>query len=143
LIQLAMVLIVTTIVGVTAIVCVFLFGQDLRVDHTPRGTFIDVRALGEYQANVRRLRVTDVESGQVLWELQASREFFPLWLVKLQPGENPARPDDLNGADVLLPTGSTFRLEEGRRYRVDLWSYKEGMPRHVGEDFMLPKRLGA
>jgi hypothetical protein len=123
----------------------FLFDQDLTVTQTSRGTFIDVQFLGEYQANARRLRLIDLEAERVVWEMRARDAFFPLWLVPLQPGANPAVPEGLSvrNVEVLVPHDESFDLIAGRKYRVELWSYKEHLPRHVSEDFTLAKRPGA
>ena len=120
------------------IVAAFLFRQDLEVVQTPTGTFIDVQALGEYQANVRRLRITEASTGAVVWELQAQERSFPLWTVPLQLGENEAIPEWLERASVLAPTQShSFLLLRGKEYRIDLWTFKEHLPRHVSKRFVL------
>ena len=142
-VRVAIRLLVIAVLAAAAVACSLLFRQDLRIVDGPRGSFIDVQWLGEYQANVRDLRLTDVQTGEVVWEVRARDRFFPLWLVEIKPGENSASPDAITGEEVLVPRGPTFKLVEAKRYRVDLWSYKEGLRRHVTEEFVLPKRVGA
>ena len=123
----------------------FLFEQDLSVTQNSRGTFIDARFLGEYYANARRLRITDLEDHVVVWELKARNDFFPVSLVSLEPGENPALPEgaQVSEVKVIVPDDESFSLVPGRRYRVEVWSYKSGMRRHASEAFTLAQRPGA
>jgi hypothetical protein len=126
-------------VVLVAVVAVFVFSQHLEVVHLPSGTFIDVQALGEYQANVRRLRVTAASTGTVVWELEATNHSFALHTVPLLPGENAALPESLEGVSVVTPAKSpAFLLSRGKEYRVDLWTFVNRVPRHVSNSFILP-----
>ncbi len=104
------------------------------------GSLIDVQWLGEYQSNVRRIRISEDRSGTALWELKASDgSSFPLWTVHVHDGLNPVLPEGLLGAEIVAPGSKMFRLHAGRTYRVDLWTYKDwSVPRHVFTTFTLP-----
>src|SRR5262245_46194112 len=86
---------------------------------------IDVRQQGEHSSNVRRLRLTDVESSQTVWELEAADgQSFSLSTVELRAGVNPSVPKGVTGAKAVAPGTTSFQLEPST-YRVDLWTYKE------------------
>jgi hypothetical protein len=130
--------------GVGIVLLAFVFSQDLKVVDSRRGKLIDVQWLGEYQSNVRELRLTEVATGRVLWGLKAAAgRSFPLWQIPLEVGQNGVIPDGTTGAEVVTPRAPTFTLVPDTAYRVDLWTYKEGLPRHVSTNFALAKRQGA
>jgi len=140
--RLFLIAVVTVSVGVLGagfVAWCFVFGQQLSVVHAADGALIDVKSLGEYQANVRRFRIAESASRKVIWELQAENGTFPLWTVPLRVGDNPALPEAIRGAEVVTPMGDRFVLVAGTEYRVDLWTSKDwNVPRHVKTSFVLP-----
>jgi hypothetical protein len=117
----------------------FVLRQPLDVATSKGAVTIDVRNLGEYSSNVRRIRLSEAGTSRAIWELEAQGgETFPLGTIELRAGLNPSVPDGVKGARVVTPGTATFQLQPGG-YRVDLWTYKEWhVPRQVSATFELP-----
>ena len=69
----------------------FVLRQPLDVATSNGAATIDVRNLGEYSSNVRRIRLSEAETSRAIWELEAADgESFPLWTIELRAGVNPS-----------------------------------------------------
>jgi hypothetical protein len=64
---------------------------------------IDLRRLGEYQANLEHLRLAGEGTGHVIWEVVASQEIIPVWTIELEPGPNPSSPPHWLAPRQLIP----------------------------------------
>ena len=105
----------------------------LRVSHTPEGVRVDVQTLGEYPTSVERVRLRDVASGQVLWDLRAQGKGAQLSTFELCAGSNPAKLQDARWGqfDVAVPKrDAAFRLERGRRYELEVWGTRVWLTAH-------------
>jgi hypothetical protein len=116
----------------------FVLQQPLGVASSNGVATIDVRNLGEYPSNVRRIRLSEAGTSRAVWELEAADgESFPLSTLVLRAGLNPSVPHDVKGARAVTPGTATFQLEPGG-YRVDLWTYKQWhVPRQASTTFEL------
>ena len=88
---------------------------------------IDVQALGEYQTTINRIRVTDITSGNVMWEVAAQNGEAQIHGFSLRGGANPAGVQaDFGEYHVVGPVdGRQFQLQTGRAYRLDVWGGNE------------------
>jgi hypothetical protein len=95
----------------------------VNVSSSAGAVVIDMRTFGEYATDVDRLRLTEAANKRVVWEVRGRNE-PQLGRVTLKIGENGvALPDVRHGAyDVLTLSGtSTFKIEAGKRYVVEVW----------------------
>jgi len=101
----------------------------LRVSYGNGTVILDMQSLGEYPSDVERIRVTDLRSGDVVWDLEG-RNDPQIGLVTLFDGDNSVHPRDIRHGsyEVTVPANtSTFRLESGVKYSVEIW-------RHAGSN---------
>jgi len=104
----------------------FLSVQPIQIIDTNGGVLVDIQSLGEYQANLNRLKLTERNSGEVIWEVKAKKDFNPVWTIPLVAGENPAHPEILSLSEVLVPSdGSTFVLAASTSYILETWSLRD------------------
>jgi hypothetical protein len=85
---------------------------------------LDFSILGEYPEAISRIRLSEAEGGRVIWEVKGGQIVPRLWDVRLVPGENQAQLEGFGGDryQVVTPArGMAFRLQYGRRYRVEAW----------------------
>jgi hypothetical protein len=102
---------------------------------------IDVQSLGEYPSDMERLRLTDADH-RVVWEIKG-RDGPQINSVTLKIGENPAQLDDVSHGvyDVIVPRGqSTFTIEPGARYVVEVWGKDARQWTRRKEEFTAPGR---
>lgn len=100
----------------------------LTLEQQGEGLKVNIATLGEYPTSVSRIQVRDVEKGEVVWELKATKRVPQLWGFDLTPGDNPVEPEGVvNGNyEVVAPKqGRSFALQAGRRYEVSVWN-KQG-----------------
>ena len=112
----------------------------LRVTMRPGAVVIDMQTLGEYPSDVARVRLTDVASNRVVWEVKG-RDEPQLGRVQLSVGENVAAISDVRHGsyDVLAPAGSgTFKLEAGKRYVVEVWGTDDATRAKRHAEFVAP-----
>jgi len=104
----------------------FLAVQPISVTVGDRSTEIDLRSLGEYQANLQRLRLSDPATGQVLWEIAAPiKSIVPVWVLSLKQGRNPSQPPQVLPVQVLTPPADTFCLQADHAYLLETWSFRD------------------
>ena len=123
--KIAVALLAAVAVSAVALCYCFLGVQPLSFRYNGQGVVIDLQRLGEYQANVERVRVTDIAEGKVVWEAECPTGTTGVWTIPLVAGENPvtAASDQLR---VLVPVGkSSFQLEQDRLYRFEVTSVME------------------
>jgi hypothetical protein len=85
---------------------------------------LDVRSLGEYPDTVSKIRITEVASGRVVWEVKSDRPYPKIWNVTLRPGANESHFQSSSGwkYKTLEPnSGKTFKLFYGVDYRAEVW----------------------
>lgn len=95
----------------------------LRVTARENKVVIDLQTLGEYPSNVARLRLTDVATQKVVWELVGIGE-PQIGRLELIVGENAAAASDVRHGryDVVAPKGqTTFNLQPRRKYLIEAW----------------------
>lgn len=96
----------------------------LRVVQSGNKVAIDVQTLGEYQTTVRRIRLLNKQSHQVVWELVAQTGTPQINVIDLQVGENPAVLTGVASGSyaVVSPSGATtFGLASGIEYEIEVW----------------------
>ena len=83
---------------------------------------VDVRTLGEYQTTIARIRLSDLTSGVVVWELR-SNDTAQIRGFTLSDGENAAQIHaDYGSYRIIMPSGSSkFLLRKSTRYKLELW----------------------
>lgn len=83
---------------------------------------VDVRTLGEYQTTVARIRLSDLSSRAVVWEVR-SNDTAQIRGFTLNDGENAVQIRADHGSyRIIVPSGSsTFQLRRGIGYRLELW----------------------
>lgn len=99
-----------------------IFVQPVSVTSENAVVHVDLRRLGEYYANLVRLRLVDGTNDAVVVELEAIDGSTPAFGVTLRPGTNPS---NLGLDDVRLvgPVRDTnFILRRGGRYRLEMWT---------------------
>ncbi len=86
---------------------------------------IEVSTLGEYPTSVRRIRLSEAESGSLVWELSSGPRVPQIWDFTLRAGLNPAQlPTVFRGREyhVVAPRGrSSFLLRRNVVYRLEMW----------------------
>lgn len=95
----------------------------LRVHVSGRTVLVDVQTLGEYPTSVARLRLLDDQSRTVVWAIDSNGSAPRLARFSLQVGDNPVQPPDVMSGTykVVAPAASTFVLQAGRSYRIEVW----------------------
>lgn len=98
----------------------------LHIEHGPGSATVHLESLGEYPTSVGRLLLTDVQSGQTIWDARRSAGTPQLWKISFQAGENSAQPVGVVGGgsfDIAIPQEApSFSLEPERKYRLTVWS---------------------
>lgn len=129
---------VVFVVGGATLAWSFFFIQPLRLEYRPSGLFLDFRQLGEYQANILRLRLTDEATSRVIWEVLPTRNLIPVWTLDLHLGPNPANPGNWANCRQVVPIdSSSFLLTPGAAYRLEAWSDMNGRESHRTVRFTL------
>jgi hypothetical protein len=99
----------------------------IRVSDTSGGVVVDVQSLGEYPTDVKKVRLSRANTGEVVWELNANETQgrvpqlarFPLYV-----GPNQAQIKDvLYGTYVIVVPRNrdTFSLQRGVQYELTVW----------------------
>ena len=128
----------------TACVAVFVAAcgrPPLSVSQKGQTVVIDMQSLGEYPSDLESLRLTDAHN-RVVWEIKG-RNGPQIGAVALKVGENPVQVDDVRHGvyDVIVPRGqSTFTIEPGARYVVELWGRKGKRWTKRKAEFTAPRR---
>jgi hypothetical protein len=118
------------LVCVYGLACTRLPAPDVRV--LDGAVEIDVQFLGEYPSPVARIRLTEVSSGSLIWEVvQQGPQPAEMRRLVLAEGANLASPVVEGGErfDVVTPSSEHFRLERGTRYRITLWGSRRSVGR--------------
>jgi hypothetical protein len=84
---------------------------------------VDVSTLGEYPTTVKHIRLSDQNSGAVLWELRAATSEAQIRRLILSEGANPTKITATYGSYmVVAPSSSaTFTLNKSSEYKLELW----------------------
>ena len=91
------------------------------------GVVVDVQSLGEYPTTVKKVRLSNVSTREVVWELNgvSKQPGGPqIAEFRLNAGENPARIEHVlyGSYQVAVPrNGSAFTLQRGVAYELTLW----------------------
>lgn len=96
----------------------------LRIVQSGDRVTIDVQTLGEYQTTVKRIRLLNMQSHEVVWELATQTGTPQINVIDLQVGENPAVLTGVASGTyaVVSPTGATsFGLVPGVEYEIEVW----------------------
>lgn len=102
-------------------------GPPLRVSDTNGGVVVDVQTLGEYPTDVKKVRLTRANTGEVVWELNADEtqgRVPQLAQFPLHAGPNQTQIKDvLYGTyEVVVPRNrDTFSLQRGVQYELTVW----------------------
>jgi hypothetical protein len=136
------------LIGTVLLVCVgiatasmlwaFLFVQPVQVRRSAEGVVVDLQILGEYMANVTRIRISEPTGGAVAVDLRAADRFVPVWTISLRRGANEADLGLRDPVRVIVPQGAKqFVLQAGREYRFEVWAVVNGLSSHRTTTFML------
>lgn len=99
----------------------FLEAPPLHVFRAADAVTMNIETLGEYPTTVSHLRVTEADSGTLIWEIRSSG-IAQARAFKLHVGENPALVKAEYGSfETLTPPSRTFVLHGGVRYKIELW----------------------
>jgi hypothetical protein len=102
------------------------FATPFAIDVQGAQAKIDVSTLGEYPTSVSRIRLSERDSGKVLWELASVQRVPQIWDFTLSMGPNSVELVDAaqnHKYRVVHPTGaSSFELRRRVAYRVELWN---------------------
>jgi hypothetical protein len=85
---------------------------------------IDVQTLGEYPTTVNRIRLTEVSSGRVVFEVLPKDRTPQITTFPLAAGENSADILDAQHGTyrtVIPSAGRTFSLRPGEEYKLAMW----------------------
>jgi hypothetical protein len=95
----------------------------LSIVHDGSKLTVDVNTLGEYQTTVTRIRLSDVNSRAVVWDLRQPDGTAQIHGFTLNVGKNAAQLDSIPGSyRIVVPSDSgTFVLRKGAEYRLELW----------------------
>lgn len=113
----------------------------LRVTTESQAVVIDMQTLGEYPSDVERLRLSDAATKHVVWEVKGRGE-SQVGRMRLNVGENPVNvPDVRHGAyEVVTPaTATSFTLEAGKRYVVEVWGKEDAERTKREAEFVAPR----
>jgi hypothetical protein len=96
-------------------------GPPLRVKPSTGGVRIDVATLGEYPTTIWSVRVSEVGSGALVWEVQA-KGGMQIWGFDLHDGANPTKLTTSWGVgEVIVPRGAAdFVLRSDVAYVVQV-----------------------
>ena len=85
---------------------------------SPASINVDIVTLGEYGTHAERLRLIEVESGTVIWELQATTTATNIRRHTFQVGKNSAQVEDFK---TLIPNSDAFILTGEKEYQLEVW----------------------
>jgi hypothetical protein len=106
-------------------VTVWWYAPPLRLAHESK-IRVDVSTLGEYPTTVTRIRLSNVNSRAVVWELAADNGEAQMHGFTLNEGENASGVDtDTESGHftvVTPPRSASFVLRKGTEYRLEVWS---------------------
>ncbi len=101
----------------------------IRLEYTGASVVVHVETLGEYPTTIRHVRIVEISSGKVVFDLLPQSGTPQIYNFKLIAGENPTRLADPEHGSYRVdePKGKdTFLLQKGSRYRLTIWG--EGWP---------------
>lgn len=104
----------------------------LRMRVAAGAVYVDVQSLGEYPTDVERLRLVDVSTGTVVWELRARGAAAQLSTFELHAGANPAVLQYVRWGkvDVVTPkNAATFEIKTDQSYTLEVWGTRLPMTR--------------
>ena len=104
---------------------------------------VDVRTFGEYQTNIRRLKIVRVDSQQVIWEMNSERG-ISIWTFRLHPGTNPTHVGLGLEAEASVPSHqASFSLLPEVPYELIASIMRaSGSLRSSSQAFSFPKSCG-
>lgn len=118
--------------GYIASTCIAVLGCEvglppLQIETQRDSVTIHLETLGEYPTSVSRLVLTEVRSGDTLWEVRKAPAGIPqLWRITFRAGSNPTEVTSIFGdgsLEVVEPkNAASFELEAGREYQLRIWS---------------------
>lgn len=81
---------------------------------------VHTELMHDYPSDVGQFRITEAESGRVIWDGRPEDRMVQIHSLTFNVGENDSRPAVFGGRfrDVGAGEAKTFRLEEGVRYLV-------------------------
>lgn len=115
-------------VAVGVLSCLFLGAcsgrPPLHVKHDAGAVELNVETLGEYPTTIRRVRLSDVATRAVLWEIKATDGTPQVHRIRLRLGPNGGTFDDADGGkySVVVPSAAaSFLLRPSTAYVVEVW----------------------
>ena len=104
----------------------------MKLESKLRAILVDLQTLGEHPCNVRRVLLSEVKTGKVVWEIKAAESSPEVWKLELVAGENAAdiKNQVVGGSfDVETPTaGNVFVLDLNTVYLLKVWSENSSRP---------------
>jgi hypothetical protein len=87
---------------------------------------VGMGSLGEYPTTVARMRLSEMNSGKVVWEVRSENSTTQLHGFRLSAGQNPTDIGTYHGRyHVAVPERSgSFELRSGVKYRLEAWGGK-------------------
>jgi hypothetical protein len=105
-------------------------GPPLDFDAPRNGqVIIHIDVLGKQPPDIARIRVTDIATGAIVWDVKpttpTSKCWNRCWNLTLKAGSNPA---SFAAGDqqfnAFVPQGPSFSLTRGTPYRFEVWDSK-------------------
>lgn len=120
---LCLALAVVLVLGVAAGVWVVVYrGPTVRIERSSDEIRFDVSQLGEYCIGVSEIRLTDQESGEVVWLAKTGGEAFSsLCAFTLRVGPNPVVPERTRELFAVIPRqAASFTISGGTPYSIQI-----------------------
>src|SRR5438552_636068 len=95
----------------------------VKVRPEPGAMVFDLQTWGEYPADVARIRLSDRQTGEVVWSATGV-DGAQLGVVRLVQGENPIQPSDIRHGSfrVEVPANvASFRVASNHQYLLEIW----------------------
>ena len=114
------IVLIAAIVVLAAWIAVRRNAPPLNIVHEASGVAVDLSSFGEYPTNVKRIRLCQVNDGQVVWEVRSDNRTTQLHGFRLNEGDNPAQIDTDHGRYVVVvpQQSASFPLHAGVKYRA-------------------------
>lgn len=99
------------------------------IEKTDDGILVDIQTLGEYPTTLTHLRLTRMDTAEVVWEVRADHG-LQLWTIPLRHGDNPSVPHTFGQRpiEVMTPETDSFALTPGE-YELELSGEKRSRRR--------------
>ena len=115
------------------------YSMPLTVDAKVDKVIVDTQRFGEYSTEISRVRLSDAEDRNVVWEAVSTDDdgMSSVWRFVLISGDNQVPEKLLKKFRTITPMSNDgFVLKAGRRYRIEIWGPSEH--HHNARSFIAP-----